>query len=162
MSTFLTVHRLRRIFSENNRKSARKIIDVKTTEPTISSLNPTNHTPQGIVDFMKSSSICHDFRRRRFNYDIAVHRLAKAKYFSGIEEIIEHPKQYPDIRDDSFVGCFILPYGNAKMYDHARKLFDEMPQLDCQRTVYSFNVLLESCIRSERYDEIGLLFRELP
>uniref|UniRef100_A0A3Q7H4X9 Pentacotripeptide-repeat region of PRORP domain-containing protein n=1 Tax=Solanum lycopersicum TaxID=4081 RepID=A0A3Q7H4X9_SOLLC len=36
-----------------------------------------------------------------------------------------------------------------------------MPQLDCQRTVYSFNVLLKSCIRSERDDEIGLLFREL-
>ncbi|KAH0659870.1 hypothetical protein KY289_028618 [Solanum tuberosum] len=111
---------------------------------------------------MKSSSICPEFRRRRFNYDIAVHHLAKAKYLSGIEEIIEHQKQYPDIRDESFVGCFILLYGNAKMYDHACKLFDEMPQLDCQRTVYSFNVLLESCIRSERYDEIGLLFRELP
>ncbi|PHT46944.1 hypothetical protein CQW23_16102 [Capsicum baccatum] len=48
------------------------------------------------------------------------------------------------------------------MYDHARKLFDEMPKLNCSRSVFSFNALLESCIKSERYDEIGKLFRELP
>ncbi|XP_009793503.2 small ribosomal subunit protein mS79 (rPPR3b)-like [Nicotiana sylvestris] len=48
------------------------------------------------------------------------------------------------------------------MYHHARKLFDEMPQLNCPRTILSFNALLDSCVRSERYDEIGGLFRELP
>lgn len=88
--------------------------------------------------------------------------LRKLHTYSGIEEIIEHKKCYPDIRDDSFVAGFMLLYGSAKMYDHARKLFDEMPQLDCQRSFFSFNALLDPCIRSERYDEIGLLFRELP
>nr|XP_016445888.1 PREDICTED: pentatricopeptide repeat-containing protein At3g13160, mitochondrial-like [Nicotiana tabacum] len=48
------------------------------------------------------------------------------------------------------------------MYHHARKLFDEMPQLKCPRTILSFNALLDSCVRSERYDEIGGLFREMP
>ncbi|XP_055831115.1 pentatricopeptide repeat-containing protein At1g55890, mitochondrial-like [Solanum dulcamara] len=88
--------------------------------------------------------------------------LRKSHTYSGIEEIIEHEKRYPDIRDDSFVAGFMFLYGSAKMYDHARKLFDEMPQLDCQRSFFSFNALLDRCFRSERYDEIGLLFRELP
>ncbi|XP_015065338.1 pentatricopeptide repeat-containing protein At3g13160, mitochondrial-like [Solanum pennellii] len=48
------------------------------------------------------------------------------------------------------------------MDHHARKLFDEMPQLSCPRTVFSFNVLLEAYLKSEKYDEIGGLFRELP
>lgn len=159
MSTFSTVRRLRRIFAEKNRISAPNI---KTTEPTIASLNTNYHAPQGIVNFMKKSSICPKFRRCRFNYENAVHRLVRAKHFSGIEEIIEHQKHYVDIRDEYFVNGLILLYGSAKMYDHARKLFDEMPQLNCQRSVFSFNALLESCIRSERYDEISLLFRELP
>nr|XP_009591744.1 pentatricopeptide repeat-containing protein At3g13160, mitochondrial-like [Nicotiana tomentosiformis] len=68
----------------------------------------------------------------------------------------------PDICNEYFVARLILLYGKAKMYSNARKLFDEMPQLNCPRTVFSFNALLEACLKSERYDKIGGLFRELP
>nr|XP_009588844.1 pentatricopeptide repeat-containing protein At1g55890, mitochondrial-like [Nicotiana tomentosiformis] len=47
------------------------------------------------------------------------------------------------------------------MYKHARKLFDEMPNLKCQRTVYAFNALLEACVRAEKYDTMRELFQEL-
>ncbi|XP_060176392.1 small ribosomal subunit protein mS79 (rPPR3b)-like [Lycium barbarum] len=158
MSSLSTVRRMRGIFAGNNKKSA-----TKTPKPTLTSLNLTNDTPQAIVNFLKKSSKCPSFRRWRPNYEIAIHRLAKANHFSGIEEVIEHLKHYPEIRDESFVAGLIRLYGKAKMYDHARKLFDEMPQLDCPpRSVYSFNALLTSCITSERYDKIGGLFRELP
>ncbi|XP_059300727.1 small ribosomal subunit protein mS79 (rPPR3b)-like [Lycium ferocissimum] len=158
MSSLSTVRRMRGIFAGNNKKSA-----TKTTKPTLTSLNLTNHTPQAIVNFFKKSSKCPKFRRWRPNYEIAIHRLAKSNHFSGIEQVIEHLKHYPEIRDESFVAGLIRLYGRAKMYDHARKLFDEMPQLDCPpRSVYSFNALLKSCITSERYDKIGGLFRELP
>lgn len=71
-------------------------------------------------------------------------------------------KKYPDIRNEAFVARLILLYGRAKMDHRARKLFDEMPHLNCPRTVFSFNALLEAYLKSEKYDEIGGLFRELP
>ncbi|KAF3644780.1 pentatricopeptide repeat-containing protein, mitochondrial [Capsicum chacoense] len=157
MSTISTVRRLRRIFVGSNHNPA-----AKTPEPTITSLHTTNSTTQGIVNFLKRSSIHPEFRRRISNYETGIYRLVKAQHFSGIHEVIEHQKTYPDIRNEFFVCGLILLYGKAKMYDHARKLFDEMPKLNCSRSVFSFNALLESCIKSERYDEIGKLFRELP
>nr|XP_016447583.1 PREDICTED: pentatricopeptide repeat-containing protein At1g55890, mitochondrial-like [Nicotiana tabacum] len=161
MSTFSTIRRLRGIFTGDSHKAATKTIDLKITKPT--NITSSNHTVQDIVNLMKESSKCPKFRREgRGYYELAIHRLARAKHFSGIEEIIEHQKHYPDIRHEPFVRLLILLYGKARMFDHARKLFDEMPQLNCQRSVFTFNALLESCIRSERYDEIGELFRELP
>ncbi|XP_060193587.1 small ribosomal subunit protein mS78 (rPPR3a)-like, partial [Lycium barbarum] len=117
--------------------------------PTITRSTPTT---QAIVDSFKISSECPNFRRECFHYETAIRQLIKAKHFSGIIDIIEHQKRYPDIRNESFV----------KMYTHARQLFDEMPQLNCPRTVFSFNALLEAYLKSERYNKIADLFRELP
>ncbi|XP_019224248.1 PREDICTED: pentatricopeptide repeat-containing protein At1g55890, mitochondrial-like [Nicotiana attenuata] len=102
------------------------------------------------------------FQRQRFHCEITVRQLAHANHFSGVEDIIEHQKHYPDIRNEYFVARLILLFGKAKMYDNARKLFDEMPQLNCPRSVFSFNALLEACLKSERYDKIGGLFNKLP
>ncbi|MCD7445883.1 hypothetical protein HAX54_015608 [Datura stramonium] len=126
------------------------------------SSTPTVRSLQAIVDSIKNSSESPKFRQKLFHYETAVRQLSQAKYFSGIIDIIEHQKNYPDIRKEPFVVRLILLYGKAKMYDHARKLFDEMPQLNCPRTVFSFNALLEACLNSERYDQIRGLFLELP
>uniref|UniRef100_A0A5B7AUV4 Pentatricopeptide repeat-containing protein n=1 Tax=Davidia involucrata TaxID=16924 RepID=A0A5B7AUV4_DAVIN len=48
------------------------------------------------------------------------------------------------------------------MFEHAHKLFDEMPQLYCERTVMSFNALLAACVNSKKFDKIDDFFRELP
>lgn len=48
------------------------------------------------------------------------------------------------------------------MFDHAHKLFDEMPQLNCERTVMSFNALLSACVNSKKFDKISELLSELP
>ena len=36
------------------------------------------------------------------------------------------------------------------------------PQINCPRTVFSLDALLEAYLKSERYNQIGDLFRELP
>lgn len=145
-----------------NHNAPSKIIDITTTKVTITSSRPTCRTSQAIVDDFKRSSESPKFRCQRFHYEITVRQLAHANHFSGIEDIIEHKKQNPDIRNEYFVAHLILLNSKAKMYNNARKLFDEMPQLNCPRTVFSFNALLEACLKSERYDKIGGLFRELP
>ena len=48
------------------------------------------------------------------------------------------------------------------MFSHARKLFDELPELNCERTVKSFNSLLASCVKSKEFDQVEKIFREVP
>ncbi|KAJ8545630.1 hypothetical protein K7X08_018213 [Anisodus acutangulus] len=152
MTTSSSLRRLKGIFTGNHRA---------INQP-ITSSTPIDRSSQAIVDSFKKSSECPNFRRKFFHYETAVHQLSEAKHFSGIIDIIEHQKQYPDISNEFFVTRLILLYGKVKMYRHARKLFDEMPQLNCPRTVFSFNVLLEAYLKSEIYDKISGLFRELP
>lgn len=48
------------------------------------------------------------------------------------------------------------------MFSHARKLFDELPQLNCPRTDYSFNALLTAGLESNQYKSVVELFHQLP
>ncbi|KAF2303595.1 hypothetical protein GH714_019806 [Hevea brasiliensis] len=48
------------------------------------------------------------------------------------------------------------------MFDNAYKVFDEMPERNCKRTVLSFNALLAACVNSKKYDKVNELFRNLP
>lgn len=45
---------------------------------------------------------------------------------------------------------------------HAQKLFDEMPQRNCNRSVLSLNALLAAYLHSKKYDVVEKLFRDLP
>ncbi|PHT29940.1 hypothetical protein CQW23_30439 [Capsicum baccatum] len=155
MSTTSALRRLQGIFAEHQQIAA-------INQPITTCSKPTNRSAQAIVDSFKKSSECPQFRRNRFHYETAVRQLTEAKHFSGIIDIIEHQKNYPDIRNEYFVVRLILLYGKVKMDHRARNLFDEMPQLNCPRTVFSFNALLEAYLKSEKYHKIGDLFRELP
>ncbi|KAK6797649.1 hypothetical protein RDI58_005351 [Solanum bulbocastanum] len=151
MSTSSPLRRMKGIFAGNDRAINQPFTSSRSTD-----------RAQAIVESFKKSSECPKFRLKRFQYEITIHQLTEAKYKSGIIDIIEHQKNYPDIRNEAFVAHLILLYGKAKMDHHARKLFDEMPQLNCPRTVFSFNALLAAYLKSEKYDKIGGLFRELP
>ncbi|XP_058093752.1 small ribosomal subunit protein mS79 (rPPR3b)-like [Magnolia sinica] len=48
------------------------------------------------------------------------------------------------------------------MFDHARDLFDELPQLNCPRTTKSFNALLTSALDSQLFAKVPELFDALP
>lgn len=156
--------RLHGLFAQNHRVT----VKLKTDKPKTTSLKSTTPKPklpdkqelQTIVDNFKKSSESPKFRNHYTNYRTAIRRLENNS--SAIEDIFEHQKQYPEISNEFFVSRLILLYGTAKMHEYARKLFDEMPNLKCKRTVFSFNALLEACIRAEKYDLIRELFRELP
>ncbi|XP_047317288.1 pentatricopeptide repeat-containing protein At1g55890, mitochondrial-like [Impatiens glandulifera] len=116
-----------------------------------------------IVKKFKKATDSKRFRHHSHNaYQQTVDRLARAQKFSYIEDILEHQKKYPDITTEGFVIRLISLYGKSGMFDNARKLFDEMPELGCQRTVWSFNALLDACVNSKCYDKIEELFHELP
>ncbi|KAG2315622.1 hypothetical protein Bca52824_018744 [Brassica carinata] len=91
-----------------------------------------------------------------------VRRLAAAKKFEWIEEILEEQNKYPNMSKEGFVARIINLYGRAGMFENAQKVFDEMPQRNCKRTVLSFNALLNACVNSKKFDLVEGIFEELP
>ncbi|KAK4485136.1 hypothetical protein RD792_007749 [Penstemon davidsonii] len=142
----------------------RRLRSVFQRKPTIAiaATTSTDDDFNKLVEQFKKKSDSRDFRGNRFAYAYAVRRLAKAGHFSSINEILSHQKQYQQIHTERFTSRLIRLYGQAKMLDHAHQLFDEMPELNCPRTVLSFNALLAACIYSKSFDKIIELFRELP
>jgi pentatricopeptide repeat protein len=117
---------------------------------------------QKMVEKFKKSSESDHFRARHGIYETTVRRLASAKKFSMIEEILEVQKNYPDITTEGFAIRLISLYGKAGMFDHAHKVFDEMPELNCARTSKSFNALLAACVNAKKFDKVDEIFRGLP
>ncbi|XP_021726273.1 pentatricopeptide repeat-containing protein At3g13160, mitochondrial-like [Chenopodium quinoa] len=115
-----------------------------------------------VAEAFKKHTQNSSFRKKTNFYEHTVQRLANTKSFSLIEEILEDQKQYKDITDEGFTVRLITLYGKSGMFDHAHKLFDEMPELSCKRTVLSYNALLGACVNSKKFDKVDGFFRELP
>lgn len=98
----------------------------------------------------------------RYAQDLTVRRLAKSKRFSDIETLIESHKNDPKITQEPYLCNLIRSYGQAGMFDHAMRTFDQMDELGTPRSVISFNALLFACTRSRLYDKVPILFDEIP
>lgn len=120
------------------------------------------HSLQRLVQKFKKSSEHERFRTRTGIYEDTVRRLASAKCFKWIEEILEDQKKYRDISKEGFSVRLICLYGKSGMFEHAQKVFDEMPERNCRRTVLSLNALLGACVNSKRFDLVDGFFKELP
>ncbi|KAF5202502.1 Pentatricopeptide repeat-containing protein [Thalictrum thalictroides] len=153
-----------RIFSK--RTTSKPVINPKPTKPTPThkSLVDKLFKEKNLSTLVKKFIKCSEnprFRGHHNIYEDTVRRLASAKKFSCIEQVLEHQKKYEDITTEGFAMRLISLYGKAGMLDHASKLFDELPQLKCQRTLKSFNSLLYACVQSKQFDKTEKLFREL-
>ncbi|XP_059623743.1 small ribosomal subunit protein mS78 (rPPR3a)-like [Cornus florida] len=115
-----------------------------------------------LVEKFKKYSEYERFRTKVGIYKSTILRLAFAKKFILIEEILEDQKKYSNISREEFNGRLISLYGKSGMFDHASKVFDEMPDHKCDRTVRSFNALLGACVNSKKFDKITGFFHELP
>lgn len=115
-----------------------------------------------LVKKFKESSELYRFRTKTPIYEETVRRLANAKRFRAIEEILEEQKKYPDFSDEGFAVRLVSLYGKAGMFDNAQKTFDEMPERNCARTVLSFNALLGACVKSKKFDMVEKIFGEVP
>ncbi|XP_034697097.1 pentatricopeptide repeat-containing protein At3g13160, mitochondrial-like [Vitis riparia] len=115
-----------------------------------------------LVQKFKKSSELDRFRTKTGIYEETVRRLASAKRFRWIEEILEEQKKYKDISREGFAVRLISLYGKSGMFDHAFKVFDEMPDQKCERSVLSFNALLGACVNSKKFDKVEGFFSELP
>ncbi|OMO76675.1 hypothetical protein CCACVL1_15504 [Corchorus capsularis] len=143
-----------------------------TSKSTISSAVTSSEPPfklekragylQRLVKRFKKNCESDEFRNNNKTYDYTVSRLKARGKFSLIDDILQHQKKYQEISQEHFVIRLIKLYGSAGMVRHARKLFDEMPELKCDRTVLSFNALLSAFTYSKEFGEVKKLFKELP
>ncbi|OIV94588.1 hypothetical protein TanjilG_31551 [Lupinus angustifolius] len=115
-----------------------------------------------LVDKFKKASDIDRFRTKHGIYNDTVRRLAAAKYFNWVEDILEHQKRYSDISKEGFNTRLITLYGKSGMHVNARKVFDEMPERNCTRTVLSFNALLAAYLHSNEFELVQRVFNELP
>ncbi|KAF9589330.1 hypothetical protein IFM89_022666 [Coptis chinensis] len=114
-----------------------------------------------LVENFKKFSKRRRFRSQHLLYEKTINRLALAKQHSLVEQVLEHQKKFDNITKEGFAMRLISLYGKAGMFDHALKLFYELPELKCARTVKSFNTLLYASIVSKKFDETEKLFREV-
>lgn len=114
------------------------------------------------VEKFKRSCESATFRQVHGLYSAFIRRLRDANKFSIIDDVLQHQNKYDDIKSEDFVIRIMLLYGYSGMADHAHKLFDEMPQLNCERTNKSFNALLSAYVNSRKVDEAMKVFKELP
>ncbi|KAF7843092.1 pentatricopeptide repeat-containing protein [Senna tora] len=115
-----------------------------------------------LVEKFKKASELYRFRTRNGIYENTVRRLATAKRFKWVEEILEDQKKYGDIAKEGFSARLITLYGISGMYENAQKTFDELPHRNCTRTVLSLNSLLAAYLHSKKFDMVDRLFKELP
>ncbi|KMT04065.1 hypothetical protein BVRB_8g186620 [Beta vulgaris subsp. vulgaris] len=155
----------------------RKILKTSAAAPTstlLQSAKPTS-IPISVKELVEESNLeelakkfkqvasnSSKFRNRHNIYDFTISRLALAKRYNLIEDILESHKNFDDITREGFAIRLISLYARAGMFDHARKVFDEMPELKCPRTVKSFNAVLKAGVEAKRFEDVFRLFREGP
>lgn len=130
--------------------------------PSLITLVNDERDPKFITEKFKKACQAEWFRKNIAVYERTVRRLAAAKKFEWIEEILEEQNKYPNMSKEGFVARIINLYGRVGMFENAQKVFDEMPEKNCKRTVLSFNALLNACVNSKKFDLIEGLFKELP
>ncbi|MQM14478.1 hypothetical protein Taro_047412 [Colocasia esculenta] len=96
----------------------------------------------------------------RFAFEDTVSRLAGARRFDLIEQLLEQQKALPQGRREGFIVRIIMLYGKAQMPYHALRTFDEMHLRGCPRTVKSFNATLRVLCQTRSYDEIQTFFHD--
>lgn len=105
--------------------------------------------PQKLVHTFKQSAEQQRFRRLETPYKVTVKKLAFAKEFDAIEEILEHSLQVSKPCSEVFIIRIIMLYGLAGMPQHAIKTFHRMKNLNISPTIKSFNALLNALVKSE-------------
>ncbi|KAL0864129.1 hypothetical protein Bca101_043247 [Brassica carinata] len=135
---------------------------ISPPKKSLSSIVNDERNPKRIVEKFKTACESERFRANIAVYDRTVRRLVAAKRLHFVKEILEEQKKYPDMSKEGFAARIISLYGKAGLVENAQKVFDEMPERNCKRSVLSFNALLSAYGVSKRFDVVEQIFSDLP
>ncbi|KAK3035134.1 hypothetical protein RJ639_032636 [Escallonia herrerae] len=123
-----------------------------------------------LVQTFKKHSESDRFRTKTGIYEDTVRRLAAAKKFRWIEEILEDQKKYDDISHEGFAVRLITLYGKSGMFDHAAKknydkvdgFFRDLPgKLSIQPDVVSYNTAIKGFCEMGSLDDAVAMVGEM-
>ncbi|KAK2647002.1 hypothetical protein Ddye_022197 [Dipteronia dyeriana] len=102
------------------------------------------------------------FRYNISHYDLIITRLGRAKMFDEMQQILDELKYDTRINPKEIVFCNVISfYGRARLIDHALQVFDEMPEFRVERTVKSFNTLLNVLLKCGKFDKMKKTFENM-
>ncbi|XP_057544062.1 pentatricopeptide repeat-containing protein At1g55890, mitochondrial-like [Amaranthus tricolor] len=157
MSNCKVLIRLHSLFS----CTPKPINSIKAVPPTHIKDLLNQNSSRTLVQKFKSLSENSYFRERhRRIYENVIHRLFLAKELSLIEDVLESQKDY--ISNEGFGASLVYLYGKAGMFDHARKMFDELIQRGDMHSTLLFDNLFGAAYDAGEYDKVYHLFQELP
>ncbi|KDP37103.1 hypothetical protein JCGZ_06159 [Jatropha curcas] len=99
--------------------------------------------PEKLFNLFKANAQNRLVIENRFAFEDTVSRLAGARRFHYIENLLEHQKTLPQGRREGFIVRIIMLYAKAGMVKHALNTFYDMHLYGCKRTVKSFNAALK-------------------
>ncbi|KAF9588770.1 hypothetical protein IFM89_015497 [Coptis chinensis] len=141
---FTSISRLSRVFAKNTRITATPQILTKTQTPKQEEKSPTSINK---LSKQKNLTTLVENEIGRFRSPHLVYE----------KTIARHQNKFDDITEQGFAMRFISLYGKPGMFDHALKLFDELPE---RTAVKTYNALLNASVVSNKFDETQKLFRE--
>ncbi|XP_010278842.1 PREDICTED: pentatricopeptide repeat-containing protein At1g80150, mitochondrial-like [Nelumbo nucifera] len=118
--------------------------------------------PDKLFHLFKANAHNRFVIENRFAFEDTVSRLAGARRFDYIEELLEHHKTLPQGRREGFIVRIIMLYGKAGMTKHALQTFNDMHLFGCRRTVKSFNAALKVLTQTCDLKAIQFFFDEVP
>lgn len=99
------------------------------------------------------------FRYSLLSYDLIISKLGRAKMFDPMEQILQQMKQETRFAPPEILFCNVISfYGRARHPQRALQMFDEIPSFRCQRTVKSFNSLLDSLCKCGELEKVRETF----
>ncbi|CAI0440638.1 unnamed protein product [Linum tenue] len=102
-----------------------------------------------------SSSASKQFRHSPLCYDLIITKLGAAKMFPELEEILLQLKTQTRFAPKEVIFCNVIQfYARARRLEDATKVFEEIPAFRCQRTVRSFNSLLNAFLMCKEADRM--------
>ncbi|CAK9158448.1 unnamed protein product [Ilex paraguariensis] len=134
---------------------------IQLDEPALIKLK-AERDPEKLFRLFQSNAHNKIVIENRFAFEDTVSRLAGARRFDYIEELLEHQKTLPQGRREGFIVRIIMLYGKAGMSKHAVKTFYDMHLCGCRRTVKSFNAALKVLTETRDLEAIESFLREVP
>ncbi|XP_058780483.1 pentatricopeptide repeat-containing protein At1g80150, mitochondrial-like [Vicia villosa] len=135
---------------------------LKPLQPPVLQSLKSEWDPHNLFHLFKANATNRLLVENRFAFYDTVSRLAGAKRFDYIENLLEQQKTLPQSRREGFVVRIITLYGKAGMVQHALDTFYQMHSFKCRRTVKSFNAALNVLASSRKFDEVVRFLEEVP
>ncbi|XP_020588692.1 putative pentatricopeptide repeat-containing protein At1g53330 [Phalaenopsis equestris] len=102
------------------------------------------------------------FRYSARSFDIIICRLAQARMFTEMEQILDQMANQTRFTPKEALFCRIISfYGHARMPGASLRIFHQIPSFLCLQTIRSFNTLLDVLLRHGEIDALQALCNNL-